>query len=160
MLERTPRIRLHQDGRSAELAPGLNEDELREGQLLFEVQCVPGARLRFDDQPFSVVWSDDGRTGYGQLDLTNQVGFHRFSVSTPKETVSFDVRTTTANPSDQGHVWRCDCGYGLRRWRDDEPPTTMHCPACGRDWTRVEDDFGWHWVRLVRAGEKRDAPRG
>jgi hypothetical protein len=96
MLERTPRIRLHQDGRLAVLVPGLNEDELREGQLLFEVQCVPGARLRFDDRPLSVVWSDDGRTGYGQLDLTNQVGFHRFSVGTPKETVSFDVRTTTA----------------------------------------------------------------
>ncbi len=57
---------------------------------------MPGARLFFDDQPLVVVWSNDGSSGYGQLDLTNQVGFHRFSVNTPREVISFDVRTTTA----------------------------------------------------------------
>lgn len=89
-------IGLHQDGRSIVLSPGLNEAELREGLLLFEVQCPPGTRVLFDDQPLPVVWARDGSIGYGQLDLTNQVGFHRFSVSTPRELVAFDIRTTTA----------------------------------------------------------------
>lgn len=96
MHEPLPRFRLHQDGRSISLTPGLNEEELREGQLLFEVQSVQGGRLFFDDQPLSAMWSDDGSTAYGQLDLTNQVGFHRFSLQTAKESVSFDIRTTTA----------------------------------------------------------------
>lgn len=89
-------IRLHQDGSSITLSPGLNDRELRESPLLFEVQCPKGARVLFDDQPLPVVWNSDGSAGYGQLDLTNQVGFHRFFVSTPRESVAFDVRTTTA----------------------------------------------------------------
>lgn len=96
MREDQPRFRLHQDGRSILLTPGLNDEELREGQLLFEVQSAQGGRLYFDDQPLSAMWSDDGSTAYGQLDLTNQVGFHRFSLQTPRESVSFDIRTTTA----------------------------------------------------------------
>lgn len=42
MREAQPRFRLHQDGRSILLTPGLNDEELREGQILFEVQSAQG----------------------------------------------------------------------------------------------------------------------
>lgn len=97
--EHAPQIRLHQDGRSIALSPGLSAEELREGQLLFEVRCSENVRIRFDDQPLSVVWTEQGRAGYGQVDLTNQVGFHRFSLRTQSGEASFDFRTTTAKPA-------------------------------------------------------------
>lgn len=90
-------LRVHQDGATSVLGSGLNERLLREGQVFFEIRCPQGARILFDDQPLAVIWSGDGRTaGYGQIDLSNQVGFHRFTIAVGYESLAFDVQTTTA----------------------------------------------------------------
>lgn len=91
-----PRVCLYQEGRSVALLPGLNETELRESQLLFAIHSPVPVRAFFDDQQLSIVWSEQQRSGYGQLDLTNQVGFHRFLLRTASRDLSFDFRTTTA----------------------------------------------------------------
>ncbi len=95
-LDHSVQVRLHQDGRSVTLSPGLNQVEFHESQLLFEIQSSTAARVLFDDKPIPIVWSQEQRSGYGQLDLTNQVGFHRFSIRTATSELSFDFRTSTA----------------------------------------------------------------
>lgn len=155
-------IRLHQDGRSTTLSPGLNDSELREGQLLFEVQCPVGARVLFDDQPLPVVWTSDGSAGYGQLDLTNRVGFHRFSVSTPRESVAFDIRTRTAKVThaEIESMARVVSGQVFSFKRQ-----FVYTDATGRRRTvpMPEIAFGWlrdrlpELVRIVRAIDARPA---
>jgi hypothetical protein len=90
-----PLVLVHQDGRKVRLSPGLNDVELREAPLLFQIESPAAGQAFFDDQPLPVVWSDNGRAGYGQLDLSNQVGYHRFTLRVAGHDRSFDFRTTT-----------------------------------------------------------------
>lgn len=88
---------VHQDGEPSILVPGLNERLFREGEIFFEIRCLPGTRVLFDDSPAVVIWTTTERTaGYGRIDLTNQVGFHRFTVVNNESALSFDIQTSTA----------------------------------------------------------------
>jgi hypothetical protein len=91
-------VRVHQDGETTVLAPGMNTRLFREGELFYEVECPAGTQVLFDDQPLSLVGRAGGHTaGYGRMDLTNQVGFHRFTLVTGHEANTFDIQTRTAN---------------------------------------------------------------
>lgn len=83
-------VRVHQDGETTVLAPGMNTRLFREGELFYEVECPAGTQVLFDDQPLSLVGRAGGHTaGYGRMDLTNQVGFHRFTLGVePRARVS------------------------------------------------------------------------
>lgn len=95
-LERETSVRLHQDGRSVVLSPGLNEDEFREGVVWFEVRSGQKIRIFFDDRLLDLIWTENDRSGYGHIDLINQIGYHRFSVRAESGEINFDFRVVTA----------------------------------------------------------------
>lgn len=69
---------------------------VHEGLLLLRVQGPAPAPVYVDDEPVSVTWSDDGRTAFGSLDWTNQVGYHRIEVRGSRVREAVDVRTSSA----------------------------------------------------------------
>lgn len=91
-----PEVRLFQNGTEMALGPGLNGTEVQESSVLCRVEAKAPATVLFDDEPVPCVSSDGGKTLYFQLDLTNEVGFHRVSVRVGPESAHFDFRTRTA----------------------------------------------------------------
>ncbi|MCK6587277.1 MAG: hypothetical protein L6Q76_06805 [Polyangiaceae bacterium] len=156
-------VRVHQDGETTVLAPGMNTRLFREGELFYEVECPAGTQVLFDDQPLSLVGRAGGHTaGYGRMDLTNQVGFHRFTLVTGHEANTFDIQTRTAKAtlSEVESMARVVAGqvFSFKRQFVYMAPAgkrqAIPLPEVAVGWLRDRLD---EIVRLVRAIDDRPA---
>lgn len=89
-------VRLEQRGFSVELSPGSPETELDEGIYLASISCPSPPVIELDDEVVSVSWRAQEGVCAWVVDLTNQVGFHRFRVRLGPSSTTYDFRTRTA----------------------------------------------------------------
>lgn len=95
-LARLGRLFLHQRDQVFEVVPGSSDVEIGEGPSVFHLTARAPVAVTFDDVPIMVHWSERRDAGFGQVDLTNQVGFHRFAIQSDGAKLVFDFRTSTA----------------------------------------------------------------
>lgn len=75
---------------------GGNEVELLESRAIVTVGSSRQVHLQLDDEPLPCFWHQDRSISIAELDLTNQVGFHRLSVWSGDAVSTYDFRTSTA----------------------------------------------------------------
>lgn len=115
----TSAIRLEQRGFSVELTPGNSDIEVGEGIYLASISSPSPPIIDLDDEPVAVSWrAQDGVCAW-VVDLTNQVGFHRFHVRFGATSTTYDFRTHTAKATwDEIQAMARVCGeayLGFRR---------------------------------------------
>jgi hypothetical protein len=89
-------VALVQGGTTIVLDADSADAVVREGTVTLRLSTAQLADILFDDMPLFPVWSRDRKTAYSQLDLTNEVGFHRITIRREGESLTFDFRTATA----------------------------------------------------------------
>lgn len=89
-------IRLEQQGFSVELTPGNFDTEVGEGIYLASISCPSPPIIELDDKVISASWRAKEGVCAWVIDLTNQVGFHRFRVRLGATSTTYDFRTHTA----------------------------------------------------------------
>lgn len=93
------RAELSQEGRTAELHQDGPLITLGEGRLGIKVWAPRDALISFDDEPLGEVWVGEEGLAIAQVDLKNQVGYHRLEVRRGATIVSFDFLTESAKAS-------------------------------------------------------------
>lgn len=77
------------------LVRGSDKVSIDEGIVKFRISVPKRTQIFLDDEELDVMWAADGRTAYAQIDLTNQVGFHRVSFRLGTEFFFYDFQTNT-----------------------------------------------------------------
>ncbi len=91
-----PAVRIEQGGTVSELTFGSTDVEVREGTLLITIETESCPSVELDDVVVSVSWHRRAQLAIWNVDLTNQVGFHRLRVKVGGQAFTYDFRTRTA----------------------------------------------------------------
>jgi len=89
-------VTLSQRGSDIPYIAGASPLELDECQTLLTVDCAFRPQISIDDRILQSSWRAKERIAVAQIDLTNQVGFHRISIHSGSESLTLDFRTSTA----------------------------------------------------------------
>lgn len=155
-----PSVELIVDGQTI----GLDDTpvELPERRMGLRVTGSPGARVYFDDSEMEVLFSDDGATAFGTVDLQGQSGHHRISVRSAGRRNDFDICTASGKATwEQVRTMALCVGreaFAFRRQFVYSTPTRRQALV-----RLPEVEFGWfrerleQVLRLAHAVDRRPA---